>query len=323
MKNRNSGRRGAKALAALLFAGGLIVSSQPAFSESKVAVDDSTIRKIAETQITPEGRAYHLLRYCRSVLQSGNAQVLEENFHYLNEPRYFFRESNILANWADELATKKLDSGKQSKASKNAVVAEHALKEAVSQLNKSTKSSIKLHLFFIASLLAKQSGHNDVAKECDSYVSKNIDACEASSNVDLELVTAAVSALNSMAYAIVPIRIAEHEQPPGKNPQVVAGDQSPNAEEFKQAEKLKLRAASIADRLPADEHVRRKVHRDLSLWYKQLGKPELADKQKKIVFQLVGVNDDRILFPSSGVCGHLLWWKLTSANAARVKCGMG
>lgn len=297
------------------------MSSQPAFSESKVAVDDSTIRKIAETQITPEGRAYHLLRYFRSVLQSGNAQVLEENFHYLNEPRYFFRESNILANWADELGTQKSEARKSSTSSKNTLVAEHALKEAIAQLNKSTKPSIKLHLFFIASLLAKQAGYSDVAKVCDSYASKMIDACEANSNVDTELILAAVSVLNSKAYAIVPIRIAERKELIGRKPQVNSG--APSAVAVKQAEKLKLRAAAIADRLPPEEHGRRKVHRDLSLWYKQLGKPELAERQKKIVFDLVGVDDDRILYPSSGMCGHLLWWQLASVDGDRFKCGMG
>lgn len=321
MENRNSEKRRAKALAALLFAGGLLVSSQPAFSESKVAVDDSTIQKIAATQITPEGRAYHLLRYFRAVQQSGNSPVLEENFHYLNEPSYFFRESNILANWADELVAQKSEVRKQSKSSKNTLVAEHALKQAIAQLNKSTKTSIKLHLFFIASLLAKQAGYTDIANGCDNYVSRTIDACEVGSSVDAELANAAVSVLNSKAYAIVPIQIAERKEIPGRKPQVKTG--APSAVAFNQAEKLKLKAVAIADRLPPEQHVRRKVHRDLSLWYKQLGKLQLAERQKKIVFELVGVDDDRILYPSSGMCGRLLWWQLASGDGERFKCGMG
>lgn len=312
---------GKKALAALMFAGGLIASTQAAFSEGKVAIDDTTIQKIAETRITPEGRAYHLLRFMRSVMQDENSPVLKENFHYANEPVYFFRDSNVLANWANDLLTAEVADGEQ-KPGKNAKVVEHALKEAMAQLSKSSKNSIKLHLYFIASILAKRAGMQDVARECDGHVSSAVTACEAGKFIDEEQIAAAMSVLNSMAYAVIPFQIPDRE-PVGKT--FVQSDVTTSgAMGFKKCERLKLRAVSLADRLPETSHVRRKAHRDLVIWYMHLGKTALADKQKKILFKLVGVNDDRILYPSSGICGSLSWWHLAAANnVVAVKCGRG
>lgn len=321
MKKRKNESISKKTIAALMFAGGLLALPQPAFSESKVAVNDETIQKIAETSITPEGRAYHLLRFMRSVMQDENASVLKENFHYANEPVYFFRDSNVLANWANELLTAKIADGEQ-KPGKNAKVAEHALKEAMVQLSKSSKNSIKLQLYFIASILAKRAGMQDVARECDGHVTSAITACEVAKLIDEEQIAAAMSVLNSMAYAVIPFRIPDRE-PVGKT-SVQSDVTTPGAIKFQKCEQLKLRAVSLADRLPETSHARRKAHRDMAIWYMQFGKAALADKQKKILFKLVGVNDDRILYPSSGICGSLSWWHLAAANnVVAVKCGRG
>ena len=325
MSKRKRESFGKKALAALMFAGGLLALPQPALSE-KVAVSDATIQKITEASITPEGRAYHLLRFSRSVLADENATKLKENFHYANEPRYFFRESNVLANWADELVMQKLPvRGKNANPSKNAAVAEHAMKEALALLQKSSKNSIKLHLYFIASLLANRAGFNEIASECNKWVAKTIDDCEKVSPVDPETVKAAVSVLNSMAYAIVPLRVPDQQLPIGTKPMATNADaNNPSAANYTEAEKLKLRAVAIADRLPADNHVRRKAHRDMVLWYTQLGRTQFAERQKKILFELVGISDDRILYPVSGFCGGLSWWALNNERStAGLACGRG
>jgi hypothetical protein len=128
--------------------------------------------------------------------------------------------------------------------------------------------------------------------------------------------------LNSMAFGIVPLQISD--RPLGEN---FAGFRikpiGPVSEgDFKQSEMLKQRAAAMVDRLDASDDLRRRTHRDLALWYKQLGKSEKAEKEKHILFKLVGSHNDSILYPQSPGCGGLVWWK--SEKLTRfIDCGMG
>jgi hypothetical protein len=77
----------------------------------------------------------------------------------------------------------------------------------------------------------------------------------------------------------------------------------------------------MIDRLDAKHLVRWMAHRDLVLWYRELGKLDLAEKQKQILFELVGLNDDRILYPKKRRMGRLVWWLLTAMSMG-CACGM-
>ena len=54
----------------------------------------------------------------------------------------------------------------------------------------------------------------------------------------------------------------------------------------------------------------------------ELGKEALANAQKEALFDLVGVQSDNILYPQSGGCGSLIWWK-AEAPKYSYDCGMG
>jgi hypothetical protein len=54
----------------------------------------------------------------------------------------------------------------------------------------------------------------------------------------------------------------------------------------------------------------------------QMGKPELAERQKQVLFELVGVNDDSILYPQSIMCGQVAWWHPEKVEVGGA-CGMG
>jgi hypothetical protein len=119
-----------------------------------------------------------------------------------------------------------------------------------------------------------------------------------------------------MAYGLVPLRIEDYRPSQAK-----AGTSTTEAD-FKAAEKLKLRGAAIADRLNATDHIRRKAHRDLAIWYSELGKEEKAKKEKQILFKLIGSSDDRLLYPQSQTCGHPVWWEMHQRGPI-IKCGIG
>jgi hypothetical protein len=113
--------------------------------------------------------------------------------------------------------------------------------------------------------------------------------------------------LNAMAFGILPVIIPDQNSSGFKweptTPLEVFTEQ-----EFKKSEKLKLRAAALTDTLDNQSHLRRKAHRDLALWYLQLGKMKLAENQKQTLFDLIGPREDSLLFPRVEACGELAWW---------------
>lgn len=91
--------------------------------------------------------------------------------------------------------------------------------------------------------------------------------------------------------------------------------------DFQNSEAQMLRAVAIADKLDRTSHLRRTAHRDMTLWYSQLGKTEKAEQQKQELFELLGFKDDSILYPQDGGCGHVVWWRREKVGA--MGCGMG
>ncbi|MBI1268693.1 MAG: hypothetical protein GC193_14825 [Cryomorphaceae bacterium] len=78
----------------------------------------------------------------------------------------------------------------------------------------------------------------------------------------------------------------------------------------------------LADKLAEDSHFRRKAHRDMVLWYQQQGMSKAAQTEKEVLFDLVGIEDDRILYPLRVGCAKLIWWKDDSISETGA-CGMG
>lgn len=146
-----------------------------------------------------------------------------------------------------------------------------------------------------------------------------VKAIEEDDSASEEAIDAVISLFDVLAYGLIPLRIADHELG-----QIKLDDatKSSTADRFVDAEALKLRGMVLADRLDMDSHVRRKAHRDLALWYQELGKVELAERQKERLFELIGVRNDRLLYPQSGGCGSLIWWK-AEAPKYSYDCGMG
>ncbi len=49
----------------------------------------------------------------------------------------------------------------------------------------------------------------------------------------------------------------------------------------------------------------------------------MSVKQKKVLFELVGIKDDRILYPSVQGCAAPVWWALQGTGSTIVDCGRG
>jgi hypothetical protein len=124
-----------------------------------------------------------------------------------------------------------------------------------------------------------------------------------------------------LAKAILPVQIptfvpGDFNEPP---PATLL---NPSTKAIHDSEALLLRGLKIVDRLPSSDHSRRKAHRDMVLWYRQVGMMQPAEEQKLILFGLVGIENDSILYPQSGACGHPAWW-MKPGYLSDTHCGMG
>lgn len=133
-----------------------------------------------------------------------------------------------------------------------------------------------------------------------------------------------MSVLNAKAYGIIAVEIPYHRQTSWTRGGHLGLPERPFTDiELAKCEALWLRSAALADKLNPTANTRRMVHRDLSLWYKLVGKNDEADRQKQILFNVIGQKNDKFLYPSQGICGALIWWTDPPKNAAAFGCGMG
>lgn len=316
-----------KALLAILFVGGLLNSQLPALSDSKMESTDSVLDGIANNEKSATGaRAFYLLKLASCYLNEDRV-LADSHFEWAAHDRSSIAkfERDSLVPWAKELIvqinhdanpTRTIPGNPPSLASQNSALVEAAIEKALMQLNNVSDKFAKLNLYFIASRLYQEIGDADGMRKCGAVLEEAFKSCERNPLIDEQEISAASSVLNLMTYAIIPVEIPD--MPHRLHPNQVPFKET----DFDQSMNLRLRAVAMADRLPTTNDLRRRAHRDLALWYLQLGKTELAEKQKQILFEFVGCKDDRILYPTTIFCGREVWWE-TEKKTGQMGCGMG
>ncbi len=324
-----------KALLAIAFAGSVLNSQLPALSENDVESTDSVIQRIDNNALMkPEIRAYWLMRLASAYLERGDKTKAEAQYQFVTKgPQTMWKWEAGLALWANQTSLRSSNPKNNNKNDgigdshpvddESSVLANTAIKKALTQLEKTSNQFAKLNLYFIASRLFEKMGNAGEVRRCNEVLEGAFKSCEGSSPVDEQEVKAAYSVLDSMSYGLIPVQI------PNLNPAENLFEAAQlkavppfTDKDFEESERIKLRAEKIADRLAATNDLRRKAHRDLALWYMRLGKTAKSEQEKQILFGLVGIQDDHILYAIQGACGHLIWW--TTENKERgLACGMG
>jgi hypothetical protein len=325
-----------KAMLAIAFAGSILSSQLPARGQESRDTSSSSSSSVVEAiakndRATPEEKAYYLLLLANCYITGGDAVSLETtlraNLGKLSNAKLFqsSRGENRLVSWANSAslqsysvsAIAKGDTDKKKFSRENRARADKAIEAATAQLGQSSENLETLNLFLIASCLSKITGNTQNELKYRKVLNEAIQACEADETVDSVRIKLISSILNSISYGLMPIRIPDYQAHSPVQPPAI------DMKHFDECERLRLRAAALLDRLPTTDHDRRKAHRDLALWYLQLGKGEKALKEKQELFNLVGVKDDRILYPQSGGCGHVVWWNVPKKLNFTMDCGMG
>lgn len=322
-----------KALLAIAFAGSMLTLQLPAVCQkSAETASSSVIESIAKSvKAKPEEKAYYLLQLASCYITGGDVNTLETHlkaqlgqrnnnslFHSLS------RGEPPLASWANSVSllshsatgTNQSVTGNKKISNEKRAVADKAIRAAIAQLGQGFDDTQALNLYLIASCLSRMTGNKQNEQRCTRILNDEIHACEASKTVNSVQIQVFASILNSMAYGLLPIRIPLFQAQPTEQAPAI------DMKNFDESERLKLRAAALLDRLPKTDQERRKAHRDLTLWYSQLGKAVKSLQEKQELSKLVGVKDDRILYPQPGMCGHPNWWSVTKVEIV-AKCGMG
>lgn len=310
----------------------MLTAQLPALSQAPHLASASMIDFISKnSQIPEEEKAYRLLQLANIYITGTPSTVWEASVRAgSGEPRsnrdiqILLRREGYLLSWADAVflrsyqygSTALSEAGRKKISIEHRVVADNAIMAAIEQLDQGSKKVESLNMYLVASGLSRVTGNTRNEKKCTKVLNAAIQACEDNRTVDSAQIKMISSILDSMAYGLIPISVEDTQAQSRRR--LPAFDMK----KFDQSERLKLKAAALLDRLPATDHDRRKAHRDLTLWYTQLGKDEKALKEKEELFKLVGVRDDKILYPQPGSCGHPLWWSVVIV-ADFLKCGMG
>jgi hypothetical protein len=337
-----------KALLAIAFAGGLLQSLQPALSENgyestttetstaQSAPTQSVVQQIAgDTAAPPEIRAYYLLSLAQDFLTNrgvDGGEQLKNTFQTFAKGRssqQFFnlrRGGNMLVDFADQFFYAGMVSVNESSIAKvDANRSDAATTEALKLADRSADAFDRFYFFLIASRLFDKTGNQKEKKKCEAIVNEILRSSEKTAGADEKRIKDTCSFLDSLAYALIPVSVPDQPGFRGLVARRSTGWRSYLEADFKASEKLKLRAIALVDRLAPSDFLRRKAHRDLSLWYTELGQKVLGQKQKEILFELVGRKDDSLLYPKVVACGHLNWFPDLKSETQRftAMCGMG
>ncbi|HEY9773719.1 MAG TPA: hypothetical protein V6C81_07905 [Planktothrix sp.] len=321
-----------KALLAIAFTGGLLIPQLPALSDPSNEAPDALISRVANTaDIKPEMRACSLLQmawnysdgYGQEAAKTAASPVING---WAKHPLATAHWESGLSSFAEEFCDdersekRKIAKGKASR--ENTALASMAIHKALTDLDQSSSAFSKIVLYFIASRLCQKIGDTEGLNKCFRVLEPVERSCKQDPAADEETAKALSVILNAQAYGVIPLHIPARPLSAPNAEKLESPATEVTEQTFKECEKLRLRAAAITDRLPATNDLRRRAHRDLVIWYMQMGKPELAERQKQVLFELVGVNDDSILYPQSIMCGQVAWWHPEKVEVGGA-CGMG
>lgn len=310
-----------KAVLAIAFASGLIGPLPPAIAKETIKYKSAVEQFATSTMNSPEQRAYQLLQLSMRCLDGADCASVEAEFDgRANQKGLPWAEDSLerfIIAIAEHQASKARAGATRIRPDENSL-ANSAIKEALNQVGKSKLFYPRLSFTFIAACLYRRLGNAAGEQECNKLLDTAVRESETTSSLSAAQAKAALALQDFRAFAIIPLSIPNHPRFQLEEPKIGKHTEA----DFKAAEKIKLQGVAIADKLPADEHVRRKAHRDLALWYEGLGKRQLAEKEKLALYKLVGFQDEKVLTPQIVGCGDLLWWKKEAPNMT-YDCGRG
>lgn len=272
--------------------------------------------------------------------RNGQTEIAEETFrkslHYCklaNDEKSKIRIPALLMSWARTLAEGISTQGnvqfqKQEEFEANEAKLRLRYKkinsttlEALSLIDKGYEAFWKTRFYLDAVNLFKLTKNVKEQVRCKNYLISFCEDCAAKDDVSAKDIRTAVQVLQELAYSALPVRTPKAIP---KRPELLSTNDLHTRSEkaFKESETYRLKACALLDRLPKENANRRNAHKDMVLWYLQFGKSVEAQQQRKILSELVGSNDDKILFPQYLGCGQYAYTE-PDAHKYKMMCGRG
>lgn len=320
-----------KSLIALMFVSGLLSADTVAMasdSHDTLAPNDKKFLQSVEenSQLPPELRAYFLLQMAERAILTQTASNLDETYKStlsVSTPWWKARRSVIVPEFARRVAGVSGSLARENKlpmqvSAETKDASEVMINKALGLLSTGTEELCNLNFYSVASNMYRMLGDKENSEKCKKVLDDKIRTCESQgAKASPELCLASSTALDAMAYELIPLDF------PDRFKQSLLDKIEYDEKDFVHCKKLKERSLSLIDHLGTTSQDRRKAHRDMVLWYLSLGKTEDANQEKQKLYELVGIHDERILFPQVGSCGHLVWWVTQLKEQPAFKCGMG
>ncbi|MBX3076155.1 hypothetical protein KF728_20945 [Candidatus Obscuribacterales bacterium] len=309
-----------KALLAVLLASVVLNSPQASLAvenESTVSLKTKIETFSESNEVPPERRCYQLVSFAFQILRGQESSIASGywlNPKKLNRGSFFVEGSNELNSWARDMSVSARSRVLFSRTVLPAQLeaAGLALEEA-DKLAKRSELNFALPLSMAVTVVFKLVGNEEAVQSCSRLTEELLQRVEREKASSADEIRAAAAVLNSKADSVTGV----------SSILLSATDFHKSSEtEYQRSRSLRLRAAALLDRLPTTDHERRLAHRNLAMMYMAQGELELAEKEKLILFELVGIADDSILNPQGAGCGHVIWWRSTRVSTG-FACGMG
>lgn len=188
--------------------------------------------------------------------------------------------------------------------------------EALEEANKSQDtSSGKARVYLSAIDLFEKTGNRVEKEKCENHILSVCKVYEQEANVHADVLYEYAEILNRMGDRTV------HMQSPRDKPAYqieLDNNEFHTTERFSKAEKMKLAALRLFDKLPKDNQYRIGAHRSMALWYMLFKKDAEAARETKVLSELMGTTDEKVLFPKYLGCGQF-----ENSKQLGQLCGMG
>lgn len=313
-----------KALLALLSLSSACMAQAPASAQLGIEFAKDSIRQSErDKKENPGSYASRVNALAEEYQRYGQFQKAESTFRealklykldrHADNPQY---RASILLSWAQFLSdgAQRLKTGEKETQRKGDIV-ERKLDntdfrrinqitlEALQELNKTEDTNTSKARSYLSAINLFDKTGNQVEKEkCESYILSVAKVFEKELTVPNDLLIAYAEILNRFADATVHLI-----RPPMDKPTYqIALDTNEfyTSERLSKAEMIKLAALKLFDKLPKDNEYRIGAHKSLALWYMLFKKDAAAAKETKVLSELVGTTDEKLLFPKYLGCGH-------------------
>lgn len=314
-----------KALLALLSLSSACLAQAPASAQLGIEFAKDSIRQSErDRKENPGSYASRVNALAEEYQRYGQFQKAESTFRealklykldgHSDNPQY---RASILLSWAQFLAegAERLTTGERETHTRGHIT-ERKLNsadyrrinqftlEALQEVNKTEDTNTSKARSYLSAISLFDKTGNLIEKErCESYILSAAKVYEKEPTVPNDVLIAYADILNRLADTTVHMI-----QPPLDKPTYqIALDTNEfyTSERFSKAEKIKLAALRLFDKLPKDNQYRIGAHKSLALWYMLFKKDAEAARETKVLSELVGTSDEKVLFPKYLGCGQL------------------